>query len=569
MTNSGIMTDRKFSKFTLRLVIAASLLMLFLTVVFSIFSTFQKTTDYLVLFALPLLAIVSAFAFLYLSIVKPANQVVEMVNAFSSDGGPLSEGERAALNSDVINLADTLSEAVVKPKNSIATNLNKSMKVANKSANAIKRVKETANSANKQSELTDVIFNLSNVSSSAITDMAKNAQSISTSTSQNLSTAKSSLEELINVTEEVNMIDTKLSTFTETVMMLSKNSDSIRDIVSMIKDISDQTNLLALNAAIEAARAGEQGRGFAVVADEVRKLAERVNSATGDISGNIDEMRDQVSSTLSEIKEINEFTSHLKNVVGKTSDNFKGMLSDFENNSHQINGIAQTIENLSQTNEDIHEKVSDIRTLSIQTSRQMQETEAYTSDLFDIAEEMQEDMSTFMVGTGLVLEVIRKTAGYKDIFEGKLREYHHKGINVFDKNYKEIPGSNPKRYKTAYDELFEKELQPVYDKALLDIQGAIYVLCVDEGGYAPSHNSKFSKPPTGKYEIDLLNCRDKRIFNDKVGMALARNTRPFLLQTYMRDTGETINDFSMPIFVEGKHWGALRIGVPASVLGTE
>ena len=140
---------------------------------------------------------------------------------------------------------------------------------------------------------------------------------------------------------------------------------------------------------------------------------------------------------------------------------------------------------------------------------------------------------------------------------------------MFDKSYKEIPGSNPKRYKTAYDDLIEKELQPLYDKALADIQGALYVLCVDENGYAPSHNSKFSKTPTGNYDFDLLNCRDKRVFNDKVGIALARNTKPFLLQTYMRDTGETVNDFSMPIFVDGRHWGAIRIGALASVLGTE
>ncbi|HTZ16993.1 MAG TPA: methyl-accepting chemotaxis protein [Dissulfurispiraceae bacterium] len=557
------------SKFTKRLIIAVASLALFITIVFLIFYAVQKNTAYFSLLALSLLAVASAAAFIYLSVVKPSTQIVEVISSFSSAEGALSAGELAALNGEVKTLAGTLVEAVDKPKQSIATNLNKSMKVANKSANAIKRIKGTANSAGKQSELTDVIFNLSNTSSSAISDIAHNAQSISNSTSQNLGTAKSSLQELVNVSDEVSKINSKLSTFTETVMTLSKNSESIREIVSLIKDISDQTNLLALNAAIEAARAGEQGRGFAVVADEVRKLAERVNAATGDISGNINEMRKQVSSTLSEIKEINEFTIHLKDVVGKTSDNFKGMLSDFENNSAQIKGITEAIENLSQTNENIHEKVSDIRTLSIQTSQQMQESEAYSADLFNIAEEMQEDMSTFMVGTGLVFEVIKKTAGYKDVFEKKIMEYHSRGVNVFDTNYREIPGSNPKRYKTAYDDLVEKELQPIYDKALSDIQGALYVLCVDENGYAPSHNSKFSKPPTGNYEKDLLNCRDKRIFNDKVGIALARNTRPFLLQTYLRDTGETVNDFSMPIFIEGKHWGALRIGALASVLGTE
>ncbi len=569
MTILDKMGTEKWSKFMRRFIISASFLILFQTVVFLMFYIDQKTAAYLYLYGLSLVATASAIAYLYLSVVKPASHIATLINVFSAEERPLSKEELETFTDEAKEMANALIDITEKPKHTIAANLNKTMKVANKSANVIRRIKGTATGANKQSDLTDVIFNLSNTASSAITDIAKNAQSISASTSQNLQTAKDSLQELVNVTGEVSKINVKLSSFTETVMTLSKNSESIRQIVSLIKDISDQTNLLALNAAIEAARAGEQGRGFAVVADEVRKLAERVNAATGDISGNINEMGKQVSSTLSEIKGINEYTVHLRDVVEKTSDNFKGMLSDFENNSAQINGITEAIENLSQTNEDIHGKASEIRTLSIQTTQQMNESESYSSDLFNIAEEMQEDLSSFMIGTGLVQDVINKTIGYRNIFQDRINAYYGKGINVFDTNYREIPNSNPKRYKTAYDDIIEKELQPLYDKALSDIQGALYVLCVDENGYAPSHNSKFSKKPTGNYDIDLLNCRDKRKFSDKVGIALAKNTRPFLLQTYMRDTGETVNDFSMPIFVAGRHWGAVRIGALASVLGTE
>jgi methyl-accepting chemotaxis protein len=559
----------KQPKFTKKLLISASILIFFQTVVFLLFYIDQKTAAYLYLFGLSLSATASAIVYLYLSVVTPADQITKFVNFFSAKDRTLSAEELEPYSDEVKEMAKALIDTTEKSKRTIATNLNRTMKIANKSANVIRRIKGTATGANQQSELTDVIFNLSNSSSSAITDMAKNAQAISASTSQNLATAKDSLQELVNVTGEVSKINVKLSSFTETVTTLSRNSESIREIVSLIKDISDQTNLLALNAAIEAARAGEQGRGFAVVADEVRKLAERVNTATGDISGNISEMSKQVSTTLTEIKGINEYTVYLKNVVEKTSANFKGMLSDFENNSSQIKGITEAMENLSQTNEDILGKASEIRTLSIQTTQQMKESETYSSDLFTISEEMQEDMSTFMIGTGLVQDVINKTLGYRNIFQDKISSYYSSGVNVFDTSYREIPNSNPKRYKTAYDDLVEKELQPIYDKALSDIQGALYVLCVDENGYAPSHNSKFSKAPTGNYDFDLLNCRNKRIFSDKVGIALARNTKPFLLQTYMRDTGETVNDFSMPIFVAGRHWGAVRIGALASSLGTE
>jgi len=566
MGSAGTAEQTKSAKPTGNLVICAFFLLMFQTLVFILFYVNQNTAAYLYLYLLSSAAIISAIAYIYLSIIKPVNQTKSIFQTLLKKKGSFSAGDLAGYDKE---LAEILYESIEKPRQTIATSLNEAMKVANESANVAKRIKETAVGAGKQSELADVILNLSNISSAAILDVAGNAQSISGSTSQNLAIAKSSLKELEYVTDEVNKINERLLTFSSTVTTLNSNSESIREIVSLIKDISDQTNLLALNAAIEAARAGEHGRGFAVVADEVRKLAERVNTATEEISRNINEMTKQVSSTLSEIKEISEYTVHTKGAVEKTSEDFRGMLSDFENNSTQLTKITEAIENLSQTNDDINGKVSEIHSLSMQTTRQMQESEKYSSGLFSSAEQMQEEMSTFMIGTGLVQEAIDQTVKYKDIFQNKIEEFSSRGINIFDKNYREIPNSNPKRYKTTYDDVFEKEMQPLYDKALSEIKGAIYVLCVDESGYGPTHNSKFSKMPTGKYEYDLLNCRDKRIFSDKVGIALAKNTRPFLLQTYLRDTGEAINDFSMPIFSKGKHWGALRIGVLSSVLGTE
>jgi len=267
-----------------------------------------------------------------------------------------------------------------------------------------------------------------------------------------------------------------------------------------------------------------------------------------------------------EIEEINSYTIHTKKTVDKASGDYKGMLTEFEKNSGQLSTITAAIQNLVNTNDEISAKVSDIRSLSQQVAQQMDEAKNYSSGLFSIAEEMQEDMSTYMVSQGAVQEAMNATKQYRDMFHQKIEGYLKQGINVFDTNYREIPNSNPKRYKTAYDDIFEKELQPIYDKILGGINGSIYALCVDQNGYAPTHNSKFSKPATGKYEVDLLNTRDKRIFNDKTGITLAKSKKPFLLQTYMRDTGEIINDFSMPLFIQGKHWGALRIGIMSKAL---
>ncbi len=91
--------------------------------------------------------------------------------------------------------------------------------------------------------------------------------------------------------------------------------------------------------------------------------------------------------------------------------------------------------------------------------------------------------------------------------------------------------------------------------------GAIYTILVDNRGYAPAHNSRFSLAPTGDPKVDIARVRNKRIFDDPVGARLAANTGAQLFQTYSRDTGEIVNDISLPIYLGPEHWGAVRIGL--------
>lgn len=141
-----------------------------------------------------------------------------------------------------------------------------------------------------------------------------------------------------------------------------------------------------------------------------------------------------------------------------------------------------------------------------------------------------------------------------------MKKLSDRGVNIFDQAYKEIPGSNPKRYTTSYDSLCDADLTRLFDDLLREVPGLTYSLAVDSNGYAPAHNGVFSNTPTGDPAVDLLKSRHKRIFNDPVGIKLAKNQKTSLFQTYVRDTGEILNDLSMPIVIGGKHWGAVRIG---------
>src|SRR6185369_13249609 len=121
---------------------------------------------------------------------------------------------------------------------------------------------------------------------------------------------------------------------------------------------------------------------------------------------------------------------------------------------------------------------------------------------------------------------------------------------LFDEKYLPIPGTNPQKYHSQFDRFTDGAVLSLEDEFLRDDQ-VVFAVLVDRNGYLPTHNSKYSAPLTGDLEKDKNN-RTKRLFNDEVGLAAARNRQPFLKQVYQRDTGETMWDLSAPVFVAGK-----------------
>jgi hypothetical protein len=131
---------------------------------------------------------------------------------------------------------------------------------------------------------------------------------------------------------------------------------------------------------------------------------------------------------------------------------------------------------------------------------------------------------------------------------------------LFDTFYIPIPDTDPQKYHTQYDRYTDEAIRIILDSYLSKDDRIKFVVAVDKNGYLPTHNSRYSKPLTGDGNYDTQNNRTKRMFNDRTGLAAARNEKPHLLQSYSRDTGEVMKDLSVPIYIEGQHWGAIRIG---------
>jgi methyl-accepting chemotaxis protein len=211
-------------------------------------------------------------------------------------------------------------------------------------------VQQTSDAVRSQEALAADIFESSNRVNQAVSEVAINADAIQTSTQSNLALAQRSLTQMEVVASTMRSTNQHIEHFSTTVGELHANSMKINEIVSLINDISDQTNLLALNAAIEAARAGEAGRGFAVVADEVRKLAEKVKTATQVIGQNTTSMINLVSDTSSKTQTIVGEVTRANEYIETSGQDLKTMVNDFRQTTVQLSTIASAIHELSESN---------------------------------------------------------------------------------------------------------------------------------------------------------------------------------------------------------------------------
>ncbi|RJF92786.1 methyl-accepting chemotaxis protein [Noviherbaspirillum saxi] len=352
-----------------------------------------------------------------------------------------------------------------------------------------------------------------------------------------------------------------------TMASLQEKSRRIQSITDLITEIASRTNLLALNAAIEAAHAGLHGRGFAIVAHEVKLLAQRTKDATDDIALMVREIHEEaehaaggmaalagkVTEAAQNVEQVHTFLSRIEQLAGVS-----------EAEVQQIAGASR--EHVDTTCV-ITDAISQIRDNMLSTEAELPRATNSAMELAERAENVFEALTNAHVPTShdeIRDAALAASCDVERLFTQALDDGRLTEDALFDRKYVPIPHTNPPKYTTLFDGFTDMTLPSVQERLLEQIPHLAYAGAVDNNGYFPTHNRKFSQPLTGNYDSDLLNNRTKRIFTDRTGSRCGAHTKPFLLQTYKRDTGEVMHDLSVPIYVRGRHWGGFRIGYRSS-----
>jgi methyl-accepting chemotaxis protein len=242
---------------------------------------------------------------------------------------------------------------------------------------------------------TDQVVTAMTEVSQTIMDMARNASQAADASKTASDTASKGKVVIASTTDGMTSIATTVQGAATTIEELGRSSAQIGEIVATINGIADQTNLLALNAAIEAARAGEQGRGFAVVADEVRKLAERTSQATRDIGQRITAIQQAAGESVGAMKRGSDEVGKGVGLANEASGSLNSIVSASTNAMDMVQRIAAATEQQSAASEEVSqnmEHISDITKHSVESTSQITQS---AEDLAKLAMELQEMISWF------------------------------------------------------------------------------------------------------------------------------------------------------------------------------
>ncbi|MER0347145.1 methyl-accepting chemotaxis protein [Vibrio vulnificus] len=336
-------------------------------------------------------------AFSAAKLVKPIKAVVDSLRDIESGEGDLTQRLVVGNKDEIGQLAESFNAFLEKLQRTIGNVAKMSQQLAEQTVGAKRAAVATRTSSESQFKEVDMVATAAEEMTQTASLVVQNAEVAVEAANRASQSANSGREVIERSEHEMLKLVEQMTQAVPVVEELARNNGNITEILTVIEGISEQTNLLALNAAIEAARAGEQGRGFAVVADEVRKLASSTQDSVAEIRTVIAQVQNGTTAVVDAIKQGNVFAQHTATEVQNAVEQLQSVFESISAINDMNSQIVKAAEEQMAVSAEVNQSVVNIRDLSGQILSQAQESQSAGETIEALSAEQQQLMGQFKV----------------------------------------------------------------------------------------------------------------------------------------------------------------------------
>jgi len=342
--------------------------------------------------------------------------------------------------------------------------------------------------------------------------------------------------------------------------------EQVRRVSTVIDTIARKTNMLALNATIEAERAGDAGRTFAVVASEVKKLAQETRGATEQISRTIASLTNEAGTVISEIND-----GVMKSVVAQRG--FATIDETVRDVAEIVGQVDSQTDGIARSSGMIHDSVARVRdglSLFAGDARANAVALGETSARVGSMEQLSNTMFNDLIHGGFASEdryfvdlAIAERDRIVTITQAALDAGRLDMDALFDRDYLPVSGTDPQQFTTRLNDFADRVWRPELDRVGLIDPRIVAAACTDIKGYLPTHVTAFSRAPIGDPEHDMAYCRNRIILFDEIDRKAKASTKPFHMAVYRREREgqefHVVRNVYVPLSFGGRRWGDLEL----------